>query len=93
MGFTFQCLHLVLPCGTRASIQHHPLAARILHSTAHRKRRKRRKLCGSRVVFSPADGRILGDVGDVGSRYGLIGRNGKGKSTLLKFLASRRVGQ
>jgi ATP-binding cassette subfamily F protein 3 len=27
-----------------------------------------------------------------GHRYGLIGRNGKGKSTLLKFLASRRVG-
>jgi ATPase subunit of ABC transporter with duplicated ATPase domains len=27
-----------------------------------------------------------------GRRYGLIGRNGKGKSTLLKFLASRRVG-
>lgn len=26
-----------------------------------------------------------------GHRYGLIGRNGKGKSTLLKFLASRRV--
>ena len=26
-----------------------------------------------------------------GRRYGLIGRNGKGKSTLLKFLASRRV--
>lgn len=24
-----------------------------------------------------------------GHRYGLIGRNGKGKSTLLKFLASR----
>ena len=27
-----------------------------------------------------------------GHRYGLIGRNGKGKSTLLKFIASRRVG-
>ena len=27
-----------------------------------------------------------------GHRYGLIGRNGKGKSTLLKFFASRRVG-
>ena len=27
-----------------------------------------------------------------GHRYGLIGRNGKGKSTLLKFVASRRVG-
>ena len=27
-----------------------------------------------------------------GHRYGLIGRNGKGKSTLLKFLASRRTG-
>mmetsp|Transcript_8463 Transcript_8463/g.31260 ORF Transcript_8463/g.31260 Transcript_8463/m.31260 type:complete len:347 (+) Transcript_8463:98-1138(+) len=26
-----------------------------------------------------------------GHRYGLIGRNGKGKSTLLKWLASRRV--
>ena len=26
-----------------------------------------------------------------GRRYGLIGRNGKGKSTLLKFLAARRV--
>ena len=27
-----------------------------------------------------------------GRRYGLIGRNGKGKSTLLKYLAARRVG-
>lgn len=27
-----------------------------------------------------------------GRRYGLIGRNGKGKSTLLKALAARRVG-
>ena len=26
-----------------------------------------------------------------GHRYGLIGRNGKGKSTLLKYLAARRV--
>jgi len=27
-----------------------------------------------------------------GRRYGLIGRNGKGKSTLLRYLAARRVG-
>lgn len=27
-----------------------------------------------------------------GHRYGLIGRNGKGKSTLLRYLAARRVG-
>jgi ATP-binding cassette, subfamily F, member 3 len=27
-----------------------------------------------------------------GRRYGLIGRNGKGKSTMLKYLAARRVG-
>ncbi len=27
-----------------------------------------------------------------GRRYGLIGRNGKGKSTLLKYLSARRVG-
>ena len=27
-----------------------------------------------------------------GRRYGLIGRNGKGKSTLLRWLAARRVG-
>ena len=27
-----------------------------------------------------------------GKRYGLIGRNGKGKSTLLKALAARRIG-
>ena len=27
-----------------------------------------------------------------GRRYGLIGRNGKGKSTLLRYLAVRRVG-
>jgi ATP-binding cassette subfamily F protein 3 len=26
-----------------------------------------------------------------GKRYGLIGRNGRGKSTLLKALAARRV--
>jgi ATPase subunit of ABC transporter with duplicated ATPase domains len=28
-----------------------------------------------------------------GRRYGLIGRNGKGKSTLLRALACRRVGE
>lgn len=28
-----------------------------------------------------------------GHRYALIGRNGKGKSTLLKALAARRVGE
>ena len=28
-----------------------------------------------------------------GRRYGLVGRNGKGKSTLLKYLSARRVGR
>ena len=51
---------------------------------------------GPFTVPNPGGGAdLIEDVSLVlvpGHRYGLIGRNGKGKSTLLKLLASRRVG-
>ena len=51
---------------------------------------------GSFVLPNPGGGQPLLEDARVtlvrGKRYGLIGRNGKGKSTMLRALAARRVG-
>ena len=62
-----------------------------------RRRRATRLAPPSSARSPPQPGRRRGSARErvatlvPGHRYGLIGRNGKGKSTLLKYLAARRV--
>ena len=78
-----------------------------LKTQAEETARLRSRMGGRGFALGPVDGGtfslqnpgggadLLDDTGFIfvpGRKYGLIGRNGKGKSTLLKAVAARRVG-